>query len=75
MVDWEVMRGRMWGNTAEDPDRMRRRMAEFLVYERVPIGCLAGIAVRTGSMREQVDGILAAQGLALPVRARPAWYC
>jgi hypothetical protein len=74
MVDWEVMRARMWGNTAEDPDRMRRRMAEFLVHERVPIGCVAGIVVRTGGMRERVDGILAAQGVALPVRARPAWY-
>jgi hypothetical protein len=31
MVDWDVMRSQMWNPTAEDPDRMRRRMAEFLV--------------------------------------------
>ncbi|MGH3189736.1 MAG: type II toxin-antitoxin system toxin DNA ADP-ribosyl transferase DarT [Streptosporangiaceae bacterium] len=74
MVDWEVMRARMWSNTAEDPDRMRRRMAEFLVHERVPVGCLAGIAVRTEGMRERVDATLAAYGVVLPVQVRPTWY-
>jgi len=74
MVDWEVMRARMWSNTAEDPDRMRRRMAEFLVHERVSVDCLAGIAVRTEGMRERMDAILAAQGVSLPVQVRPNWY-
>lgn len=74
VVDWEVMRAQMWKNTAEDPDRMRRRMAEFLVHERVPIDGLAGVAVRTDRMKEQVDAELAAHGLALPVRVRPSWY-
>jgi hypothetical protein len=74
MVDWEVMGAQRWNNTAEDGDRMRRRMAEFLVYERLPIGCVAGIAVRTDGAKEQVDAILAAQGVSLPVWARPGWY-
>lgn len=65
---------RIWKNTAEDPDRMRRRMAEFLVYERVPISCLVGVAVRTQGMKEQVEGVLAARGVVLPVRVRPGWY-
>ena len=30
-VDWDVMRATIWKSTADDPDRMRRRMAEFLV--------------------------------------------
>jgi ssDNA thymidine ADP-ribosyltransferase, DarT len=74
MVDWAVMRGRMWSNTAEDPDRMRRRMAEFLVHERVPLRCMAGIAVRTQQMRERVDESLTAHGVTLTVRVRPTWY-
>jgi ssDNA thymidine ADP-ribosyltransferase, DarT len=74
MVDWEVMHAQRWNNTAEDGDRMRRRMAEFLVHERLPIGCVAGIAVRTDAMKEQVDGILATQGASLPVRVRAGWY-
>jgi hypothetical protein len=74
VVDWQVMRARMWNNTAQDPDRMRRRMAEFLVYERVPVNCFAGIVVRTGGMKEQVETLLAACSVALPVRVLPDWY-
>lgn len=74
VVDWGVMGMRIWKNTAEDPDRMRRRMAEFLVYERLPISCLAGVAVRTQGMKEQVERLLAALEASLPVRVQPSWY-
>lgn len=60
VVDWPLMAARMWSNTADDPDRMRRRMAEFLVHERVPLNCIAGIAVRTQGMKNQVEGLLRA---------------
>jgi hypothetical protein len=74
MVDWEVMGARMWSNTVEDPDRMRRRMAEFLVRERLPVDLLAGIAVRTPEVLDQVNDTLAAGSVGLPVRIRPGWY-
>ena len=31
-VDWDLMEGRMWKSTDEEPDRQERRMAEFLVH-------------------------------------------
>jgi hypothetical protein len=74
MVDWEVIRARMWSNTVEDPDRMRRRMAEFLVHEHVPVGLLAGIAVRTPEILDQVNDMLTVSNVNLPVRVRSAWY-
>ena len=73
-VDWEVMRAAVWKNTAEDPDRMRRRMAEFLVHERVPMSCLVGVAVRTAAMRDRVGSTLDRRRMALPVRVQPSWY-
>ncbi len=73
-VDWDVMSARMWANTAEDPDRMRRRMAEFLVHERLPIDLLAGVVVRTPDKQERVERQLAAHGAPLRVVVRPSWY-
>ena len=74
MIDWEVMGARIWKNTAEDPDRMRRRMAEFLVYDHVPISCIARVVVRTEAMKQQVVDTLGAYRVALPVQALPGWY-
>lgn len=73
-IDWETMRARMWNNTANDPDRMRRRMAEFLVHKQVPISCLTEVAVRSSIIEQMVESILAAHHVGMPVRVRPGWY-
>lgn len=74
VVDWEVMRAQIWANTADDPDRRRRRMAEFLVHQRVPIRCLSGVVVRDDTMKQQVAELLASSGVGFPVSAEPSWY-
>jgi hypothetical protein len=74
VVDWEVMNATMWANTADDPDRKRRRMAEFLVHQRVPLGRLSGIVVRRDTMKAQVNKLLASNSIYLPVRTQPSWY-
>jgi hypothetical protein len=74
VVDWQVMDMTIWKNTAHDPDRMRRRMAEFLVHGRVPMTCMIGIAVRSESVKGQVRDVLAAHSPELPVLVRPNWY-
>jgi hypothetical protein len=56
------------GNTPGDQDRMRRRMAEFLVHERVPVTCISEIVVRHETMKRQVNQILAAHGAEIPDR-------
>jgi hypothetical protein len=73
-IDWDVMLARMWANVPDDPDRMRRRMAEFLVHERAPVRCINEIVVRHETMKEQVSEILDEHDARIPVRVRPWWY-
>jgi ssDNA thymidine ADP-ribosyltransferase DarT-like protein len=70
-VDWPLMKEQWWSNTESDGDRMRRRMAELLVYERFPLSVLAGIVVMTDEMSTRVASHL---GPATTVRVRPDWY-
>lgn len=74
VVDWQVMGSKWWMNTIEDPDRMRRRMAEFLVHEELPTDTVVKLATRTAETAKHVRAILAAEGVALQVDVRPAWY-
>lgn len=36
-IDWDTMCLKYWRDTSEDNDRRRKRMAEFLVHNHVPI--------------------------------------
>ncbi|MDE1713603.1 DUF4433 domain-containing protein (plasmid) [Chromobacterium amazonense] len=63
-----------WQNNAKHPDRMERRMAEFLVHERVPLQQMLGLGVYKQAKAEEVRAILDVHGLNLPVKVKQAWY-
>ena len=73
-VDWPLMKEVMWKDTAEDPDRMRRRMAEFLVYQRFPLDLLRGIATMTSTVENGVKAQLQEHGFEAYVGTRRGWY-
>jgi ssDNA thymidine ADP-ribosyltransferase, DarT len=72
-VDWSVMRLRMWNNTATDPDRRRRRMAEFLVHDHLPIKLIHEVGVFDTRIKRD---FAAAVGdvWTVPVHVRREWY-
>jgi len=72
-VDWEVMKSRYWFDTEEDPDRKRRRQAEFLVYHSVPLDFILGFAVKNEEMRQAVERLLKNYAIEKPVRIKD-WY-
>lgn len=74
MVDWPLMEERYWRNTPEDGDRVRRRMAEFLVLDAVPIGLVDEVAVFDLRIEVRVREILHQAGIDLPVAVRRDWY-
>lgn len=73
-LDWEVMRAKYWRDTEEDPDRKRRRQAEFLVYQSVELDLLLGIGVRNERMKNTVLEILKRAYMDLRVFVRPQFY-
>jgi hypothetical protein len=74
IVDWQLMKAERWSNTQDDPDRQRRRMAEFLIHDRVPTALLQWLAVysegHVSQLREQLDD----QRLVDRIIVRPHWY-
>ncbi len=73
-VDWELMEARMWNNTDEEPDRMERRMAEFLVHDHVPWSAFIGVATRNDKWCQQARRLLASVGSEIFIKPRPDWY-
>ena len=63
-----------WSNTDDDPDRRRRRMAEFLVHRAMPLDLITEIAVYDESVAEYVTGLLQKAGLSIPLAIRRDWY-
>lgn len=51
------MKSRYWFDTEDDPDRKRRRQAEFLVYKIVPVKVFSGFAVKSKKMKNKVEQV------------------
>ncbi len=75
-IDHELMRARYWKATEDDPDRERRRQAEFLIHERVPWELIEEIGVMDAKIKARVEQILAGCGSAHqpPVSVTDRWY-
>lgn len=68
------MQERYWNDTPEDPDRKRRRQAEFLVYSRVEWPAMIGFGVIDSRVEARVNAILAEHDVTALVRVRRQWY-
>ena len=53
-VDWNMVDERYWRKTVTDPDRMRRKQAEFLVHKYCPWPLIRGIGVINQSIKTKV---------------------
>jgi ssDNA thymidine ADP-ribosyltransferase, DarT len=71
-IDWPLMRSRYWADTNDDPDRLRRRQAEFLVHQFFPWNLFSEIGVCNAKTEQQVKQILV--GAQIPVSVKEAWY-
>ncbi|MGH3873529.1 MAG: type II toxin-antitoxin system toxin DNA ADP-ribosyl transferase DarT [Pseudonocardiaceae bacterium] len=74
LIDWPLMRARMWHNTPSEPDRRERRMAECLVHRQVPWQAIEYVAARTPARAAQARATLARFSQGAAVRTRRDWY-
>ncbi len=74
LVDWPLMEQMVWKNTAGEPDRKERRMAEFLVHGRVPFSAIQAVGVRSDAMASAVASMVRRLDAPPRVVVRPDWY-
>lgn len=71
-IDWDLMQARYWNDTDDDPDRKRRRQAEFLVHSFFPWELVSYIGVHDRSVAEKVGQII--KGDRPKVGIEQGWY-
>jgi len=66
-LDWKLINSQYWTNTQKDNDRMRRKQAEFLVYDKITLNCIQGLIVKNEERKLEMDKIILNLGLSLKV--------
>jgi len=73
-VFWDIVNSRQWNNTLENPDRMWRKQAEFLIHTHVPISLIDQIVVYNQEKFNFVKGLLEQIGLDIPLAINTNLY-
>lgn len=73
-IDWAVMEGKYWQDTDQYPDRKRKRQAEFLVHDFVPLELFLGIGVQNEQTKAAVLEILNELQTDMDVLIKPSFY-
>lgn len=73
-IDWDLVNAKQWFDTEYDPDRKRRKQAEFLAYRSVPFEDILGIATYNENSKGMVENILKLNNKNIKMLALPEWY-
>jgi ssDNA thymidine ADP-ribosyltransferase, DarT len=73
-LDWEVIQSPNWANTEEDPDRKRKKQAEFMVKGLVGVDCFGYLLTFDEASKEKVAQMVAAGGHSIPVHVKRDFY-
>ncbi len=73
-IDWEIMKATYWHDTDEDPDRKRRRQAEFLAHDFFPWNLVGAVGVHSQAIADRVREILEKAKHKPDVQITRDWY-
>ena len=58
VISWDMVALQYWAPTEEHYDSQRRKQAEFLVKDEVPVACIEGILVRNQDRKSYLESVL-----------------
>lgn len=64
-IDFAVTSARYWNNTDEDPDRQRRKQAEFLAKDFIPVKGIIGLIVADAGRQHDCEELIAKNNLSI----------
>ncbi len=73
-VDWKTVNLVRWNDTEDDPDRKRRKQAEFLIYQDIPISHIVAFVTYNYKVQSIVLTKLAGADLNINVIVNPKFY-
>ena len=73
-IDWGIIKASIWYNTPDDPDRKRRKQAEFLIHGSVPWPWIHRIGVVDQGRSQRVREIIAGAAHQPEVSIERGWY-
>jgi hypothetical protein len=73
-IDWDCMKLHMWNNTDEYPNRMDRRMAEFLILDHISWMDFLGVAVYDEAHKAQLTSLYSRLSGDIRIEVKRDWY-
>jgi len=73
-VDWKTVNLIKWNDTENDPDRKRKKQAEFLIHNEVPFSMILAIVVFNENAKTTISTKLAANNIECNVVVKSNYY-
>ncbi|MFP4026006.1 MAG: DUF4433 domain-containing protein [Thiohalospira sp.] len=66
-IDWNAVNTKQWSDTEDDPDKKRRKQAEFLIHNEVPVEVIASIGVYNEEVKKLIESLLERLNISIKV--------
>ncbi len=73
-VDWNTVNLIRWNDTEDDPDRKRRKQAEFLVFKELPLKAVVALVVYNEAVKNEILTKFARHEFKCKVIVKPNFY-
>jgi len=73
-IDWATVYTELWKNDESDKDRQRRKQAECLIKDYLPVNCIERILIYNEEAQKKVVTLSSEFGLTIPVQIKKKAY-